>query len=271
MGFLMDCVFPMEETLTVPEAKKIADREAAALRQVEEATDPKEYAEAYEKLLEDEGERLKSVESRLGSILGLTSITATLLVSGIMALVNGTLGDNSRLVRGIAAAGAVYLSLQIICSTLAAVRGLGRATWLRPGLDDLVSQAGVGPISLARQRGIAACRRYQSMDRIVNYKVTQMAIAHTAIRNFAAGSVTIAVLGLCAVLFQPLGGATARAIKKDTELQKLLRGSQGPPGPRPASPVSPSCNTDGVLQKQAKGTTDAEKRLRRNVLIAPPQ
>jgi hypothetical protein len=135
--------------------------------------------------------------------------------------------------------GAFYLSLQIICSTLAAVRGLARTTWLRPTIDDLVANEASDLTSVNRERAISACKRYQGTDRNINTKVTQMAIAHTAIRNFAIGSVTIAFLGLFAVLLQQPGNATATAIRKDADLQKLLRGPQGPVGPTGA-PVLPS-------------------------------
>ncbi len=238
MGFWIDLVFPKEDKLKPKQIKVIEDRQRAELAKVEAASDPKAYADAYEKLIEDESERLKSVEGRLGSALGLTSITATLLISGILALLNGTLADSSRFFRGVAGGAAVYLSLQIICSTLAAVRGLGRATWFRPGIDDLVNGSGEGPHTLARKRAVAACHRYQATDRTVNYKVTQMAIAHTAIRNFAGASVMIATIGFIALLVQPTGGATAKAIKKDPELQKLLRGPQGPAGPPGATAPS---------------------------------
>lgn len=238
MGLWIDLVFPKEDKLEPKQTKEIEDRQRAELAKVEAASDPKAYADAYEKLIEDESERLKSVEGRLGSALGLTSITATLLISGILALLNGTLADSSRLVRGVAGAAAVYLSLQIICSTLAAVRGLGRASWLRPGIDDLVNSSDEGPHAPARKRAVAACNRYQATDRTINYKVTQMAIAHTAIRNFAGASVMIAIIGFITLLVQPAGGAMAKAIKKDPELQKLLRGPQGPPGPPGAAAPS---------------------------------
>jgi hypothetical protein len=239
MGALLDCIFPMEEKITAAQATALQSREAEQLKSVEISKAPEKVADAYDKLLVDENERLKSVEGRLASILGLTSLTATLLISGTMALLNGSLADNSKAVRVVAALGAFYLSLQIICSTLAAVRGLARTTWLRPTIDDLVANEASDLTSVNRERAISACKRYQGTDRNINTKVTQMAIAHTAIRNFAIGSVTIAFLGLFAVLLQQPGNATATAIRKDADLQKLLRGPQGPVGPTGA-PVLPS-------------------------------
>jgi hypothetical protein len=231
MGAFLDCIFPTEEKPAAKQVAALQAREGEQLKEVEDSAVPDKFAEAYDKLLEDENERLKSVESRLSSMLGLTSITATLLVSGTMALVNGSLGDSSRTVRVLAALGALYLSLQIICSTLAAVHGLARSIWLRPGVVDLVHAPQSDQASFDRERAIGACKRYQVTDRNVNFKVTKMAVAHTAIRNFAVGSVTIAVLGFFAVLLQAPENATAKAIRKDADLQRPLCGPQGPAGP----------------------------------------
>ena len=148
MGTFLDCIFPTEEKPTPDEAAALRAREADQLKTIEDSTVPEKFADAYDKLLEDDNERLKSVETRLGSLLGLTSVTATLLIGGMLALVNGSLGDSSRAVRAVAAIGAFYLSLQIICATLAAIRGLGRATWLRPGVEDLVPDPQSGSTSI---------------------------------------------------------------------------------------------------------------------------
>jgi hypothetical protein len=48
-------------------------------------------------LCTEEAERLKSVEERLSGVLGLTSITASLLIGGIFAIVDGGLSDSSRI------------------------------------------------------------------------------------------------------------------------------------------------------------------------------
>jgi hypothetical protein len=70
-----------------------------------------------------------------------------------------------------------------------------------------------------------------STERNINAKVTQMAAAHTAIRNFAVGSAVIAIVGFIALRLQNPGNAVAPAIRKDASLQQLLRGPQGPQGP----------------------------------------
>ena len=240
-----DWVFPMVELLSARDQEAHADREKKCLEEAASHADPAKVVGAYEKMLEAENDRLKSVEGRLGAVLGLSSITASLLVGGTMALVNGSLSDSPRIVRWIGSFGLLYLSAQIICSTLAGVRGLRRSAWLRPGIEDLVSDA-----TITSERARSTCERYQQTELNVNSKVTQMAVAHTAIRNFAVGSAAIAVLGFAAVLFQTPGSAAAEAIRKDVELQRLLRGPQGSPGP----PGPPAAAAPAQSPRPADGT-----------------
>jgi hypothetical protein len=123
----------------------------------------------------------------------------------------------------------VYLNLQIISSTLAAIRGLGRASWIGGSIEDYVDCSAVEPVEQHRQIALRNCKRLLQMEDNINAKVTQMAVAHAAIRNFASASVLIAVLGCAAVLMQQPGSAAAKAIRTNPDLQKLL---QGPPGQR---------------------------------------
>ena len=263
---LQDWIYPVASPFSEEELERQTTRDEKSLEETSAHPDPAKVAEAYDKLLASEDERLKSVESRLGSTLGLTSISASLLVGGTFALVNGSLSDSSRSVRWIAGFGLLYLSTQIICSTLAGVRGLTRSTWLRPEIDELISDPQTESIDIARERARNSCRRYQNADRNVNFKVTQMAVAHVAIRNFAIGSAAIAVLGFVAVLVQTPGDATAKAIRKDADLQNLLRGPQGPPGaisniglPQAQVPCTKASNGKDRMRHQSKGSDKKAK------------
>ena len=232
--------FPYAEALSPEAAAKHEQSEAELTQRAADARYPVELKEAYATLLAEDNERLKSVEGRLGSLFGLTSLTATLLFSGILAIANGTLGDSSRLVRVAATLCVFYLSVQIVCSTLAALRGLSRTTWLRSDVEDLMPSTGVEAGQADQRKALSACERYLAANRTINYKVTQMAIAHTAIRNFAVGSAVFAVLGLSIVFTQDRSAALSKAIHKDTQLQQLLQGRPGPPGPQGSVGVCPS-------------------------------
>jgi len=229
---IRDMIFPALIPMRQDQLARIQESENTQLAFVESHTDPAALSEGYEKLHEYEMERLRSVESRLGGILSLTSITASILLSGVFALVNGGLSDSDWRLRLAAAGALLYLNLQVVCSTIAVIRGLKRSTWQSLSLDDLVPQPGVGPIEFNRQVARHHCKRLLKAEQNINHKVSQMDVAHTAIRNFAVGSALIAALGVAAVGLQHPGSAAARAIRNDSEIQMLLKGPQGNPGPQ---------------------------------------
>ena len=242
---LWDWLYPRVESLSPSETDHRNQRKEDCLRLVETHTDPKAVAVGYAALCAEEQERLKSVEARLSGVLGLASITSSLLIGGIFALMNGALSDSSRPVRFLACVALIYLSLQIISSTLAAIQGLKRATWIGSSIEDYLPSPGTGPTEKSRQTALRNCKRFLQMEDNINGKVTQMAVAHTAIRNFAWSSVVIAILGASIVLIQQPGSAAVKAIRTNPDLQKLLQGPPGPagpPGPKgdPGSPVSTS-------------------------------
>jgi len=234
---IADLVYPRLEPLDSAQLQSLWEAERTQIASAESHPAPKSLVEAYAQLHRDEADRLKSVEARLGGILGLASITASILLSGMFALLNGGLSDSGRWVRVVAATALLYLSLQIVCSTIAAVRGMARLTWEYLSVDNLVPFAGIASQEFERQLATQTCRQFIRTQKNVNYKVSQMAVAHTAIRNFAVGSALIAVLGLIGVSTQRPGSAAGKAIRGDAEIQKLLRGAEGPPGP--AGPVGP--------------------------------
>ena len=222
------------------EPPKRSDTERAEIRSKERLAaigthnDPRSLSEAYAKLHQEEMERLKSVESRLGGILRLASITASLLLGGMFALLKGGLGQSGSLVECSAAAALLYLNLQLACSTIAAVRGMGRATWEYPSIEDLIPPAEIGPIEFQRRVASHAYKRLLAAERNINDKVSQMAVAHAAIRNFATGSALFAVLGLAAVGFQQYGIKATKPIKANPEAPKLTMNSQASQSrPRP--------------------------------------
>jgi hypothetical protein len=229
---LRDWLYPMVEPFSQEDEDRQQHREREQLQLVDTHADPEALAKGYAELCEEETERLKSVEARLGGVLGLTSITSSLLIGGIFAIMNGGLSDSLRGVRFFACVTLLYLSLQIISSTLAAIQGLKRASWISASIDDYIGSPTVGPSEQQRQTASRNCKRLLQMEVNINKKVTQMAVAHTAIRNFASASVLIAVMGCVAVFMQQPGSAAAKAIRRNPDLQKLLQGPPGPQGPQ---------------------------------------
>lgn len=231
---LPDWIYPTLEPRDSKEIQRAKDIARERLATIENHSDPRSLSEGYARLHQDEMERLKSVESRLGGILRLAPITASLLLGGMFALLKGDLGGSGRWVSCAAAAALLYLNLQLACSTIAAVRGMDRTEWERPSIDDLVPAADLGPIALQRKVAAQICTRLQTAERNINYKVSQMAVAYAAIRNFAAGSALFAVLGFAAVGFQHPAATTEKAIGSDPGVPKSRypQGVLGPQSPK---------------------------------------
>lgn len=63
-----------------------------------------------------------------------------------------------------------------------------------------------------------------------NEKVTQMAVAHRAMKNFVYGLLVVAVGTAYFALGDQPAGDLAKRIRENQELYLLLRGPQGPSG-----------------------------------------
>src|SRR5258706_13561749 len=106
------------ETRANEERSKL-DAQIAALPENEDALD--KYLAGCVKLLDDEDQTLRSIESRLTSVVGLSSIAGTIVFSGILALASGTISADTTSLRILMTGAALYLVLQICCATLASL------------------------------------------------------------------------------------------------------------------------------------------------------
>lgn len=238
---LRDCVYPWLQPLseeTAERASKLADEERAKYaEQIEALSDEKdllgEYLDGCTKLLDEAAETRRSVEARLTSTIGLSSIAGTLVFGGILALATGALHANNVPLRFLTAIGALYLVLQICCAILASIRGLERRTHIAMRFSDVLPSPGEGHLDyVRRQMGFCALRLDDYRSR-TNDKVSYMAVAHRAMTNFVAGLIVLAVLGTCFAV-QSKGGSDGivETLRKDHALYEMLRGPQGPQGPK---------------------------------------
>lgn len=92
---LWDLLYPTVEPLSEEEQDHQIQGQQEQLHLVETHTDPEALVKGYAELCTEEAERLKSVEERLSGVLGLTSITANLLIGGIFTIVDDGLSDSS--------------------------------------------------------------------------------------------------------------------------------------------------------------------------------
>lgn len=203
------------------------------------------------KLLDEEEARRLSVDGRLTSILGLCSIAATIVFGGILALAAGTLRLQATWMRYLMAFGALYLTTQLCAALLAAVRGLSRKGYLAATATDILPSSGERRPVLLRRRIDECLNMFWDHQEINNQKVTEMAVAHRAMKNFLWALLLIAALGAVYGAVARYEDPLVERVKKDRELQELLRGPQGlqgPPGPTSAPAVKPPPPSAGKRQ-----------------------
>ena len=97
-----------------------------------------------------------------------------------------------------------YMILQLACAIYAAVRGLERRDYNAMSIAELLPSAGESSTHHCRrqiEQFFAILAQHQDQN---NAKVTQMAVAHCAVKNFVGGLVVFALLVSVQHLITPL-------------------------------------------------------------------
>ena len=133
--------------------------------------------------LEIEAERRRAVETKLLAVGSVAPIAVTIMVAAISFLSSGRLRDfvpESVLVVLIIA---VYVALQFLRAMLAAICGLSRRGYSGPQISEIVRAGTVEPSGYLRNASNDVARRIEQHRETTNEKVSQLAVAHFAIRN----------------------------------------------------------------------------------------
>jgi hypothetical protein len=245
---LIDCVFPVPRPLSkqaIQREAEIATRDLEYCEQCLQAIPRKgqgatlsRYVSECTSLLAREDSRRAGVEARLTSILGLFTIAGTIVFSGIVAQAVGTLRAPTTLLRWTVALGTFYLALQICCALRAAVSGLGRRGYDAPTARNIFIAPDESSVFHSREQITTYLRILANHQQRNNEKVTQMAAAHRAMWNFIIALILFAAIGTAAAIaVRPPDDAVIQILKKNHELNEILRGPQGPKGD--AGPVGP--------------------------------
>lgn len=252
----LDYVFPLAEPLSEEEQGKPVKRleeQKATLPQREEILS--EYLAACQSLLDKEDGRKQGIETRLTSILGLSSIAGTVGAAGLFLGTGGGSRIQSRSVRGLVALVGCYLILQICAAMLAAARGLSRRAYIHLGLPDLVAGPGEPRSTFLHRKAERILDALSDHELQNNNKLTQLAIAHCALRNFLCGLIAFSVIGAAVMFWAGGSDDLVDRLKKDNKLNELLRGPQGIAGPKgePAPPGAAPTVPCAVPPKPEKG------------------
>jgi hypothetical protein len=250
---ITDCFVPRVRPLSKAECLKQRKCEEVRLTTFDEQVAGigneeilREYVAECTKRLDQEEGRRQSVESRLTSIVGLCAIAATIVFGSILAQATGAMHVPRMWVRWVIGFGALYLAIQLCIAILSAVRGLERRSYLShdPILPDNPERA-----ATLRMRIIESNKRLANHQVQNNLKVTQMAVAHRALKNFIVALLLLGACGTYGALTAVSNDPIIDAIRKNREVQELLRGPQGPQGPKgePCSVAQPPSKTTKTL------------------------
>lgn len=239
-SWLIDCFWPSLVPFSPEEEKKEMEKRGrrleAGLSRVEKMVDLAELEAAMsdcEDLLESERERRQSVDARLTTVLGLASVAAAISIASQVWRGSDLRGSVEARIAGLVIC---YVVLQLLAAVFAAVRGLARRSYLQPGPEDLLPDAGESRIDFIRRKIGSCLRAYDDHATINSGKVEQMALAHRGIQNFLGGMLILIVL-LTASSFlwtrkESLEEKVIQKLRSNPDLIELLRGPRGLPGER---------------------------------------
>ena len=239
-GWLRDLLWPSVEPWTARERESEDTKREERLREVQDklsalsTNDSDATATAAggaRRLVDAEQERRASVESRLGIVLGMTSIATSVVFGTMLGLSGGGIENLPSLAAIPVIAVMVYAAIQLLAAVRSAIRGLERRSYehLRPA--EVMPSAQESSQEYQLRMAKAYTRTALQHQCVTNDKVSQMAVAHVALRNFV-GAVFTLVVGLGAVLLLTPSGDTVtnrvlRELRSDSELIEVLRGPRG--------------------------------------------
>ena len=271
---------PVSKAATEKEARERAARLEARIRLIEscgsdgDEKNREEQAEqalaASASLLDTEQDRRQSVEARLTTILGFMAVASAIAMAVLGTRVDRVANWDRPVVTIMTSIMVTYMTLQLTCAGIAAIRGLSRRGYTDPGTALLQSHA--TKLLRLKEHAKIHARTADEHEHINNDKVSQLACAHRAITNFLGALALLMLSSVVAVGYDALYPNTTpndfvERIRGDAELIRLLRGPEGPPGPAgppgpdgapgPAGPKGERGDPGVPLQPPSSHITDA--------------
>lgn len=262
--WLRDRIFPVLEERTPEQTQRdqaLRERKLTEAKTRVQAITDEALADVSlvecRKLLDADIVRRTAVETRLSSIVGLTSVAAALTLGILTSQLGNSFKIPSSCWLKVTSVLVLYIVLQLVAALLAALQGLSRRAGSAQDTDDALPTTNETKLAHRRRQLLACLECIDDHDDGTRDKISSMAVAHEAMKNFFFGVLGLAFVLTVAALFAPDGGDVTRKliikVRSDPELIELLRGPQGatgqtgamgPPGipgpPGKMGPVGPS-------------------------------
>ncbi len=191
---LTDFIWPTLETLKANNAQNEKDQ-----HQPQWTGELREAQQEAERLITIEDDRLKAVEVKLQAVLNVAPIIITLVLA-LVTFITQKAQSYVAISVVLIVAGGAYVALQFLRAVFAAIDGIGRKQFLRLTIDDIHPQTNESPETyrLRILHAQLSCSTHNS--KVTNDKVSQLALAHRAIKN-ALGMLLflIVALGIVAI------------------------------------------------------------------------
>ncbi len=248
LSSLLDCIYPHLEGSRFTRAlvekrrwRKLAKDDDRAIETLgSDVEQLGHYSSEIGKLLDREQSRRQSVEGRLTSIVGLTSIAATIVIGILAALAAGTLSVRPGLATVLFAIGGLYLVLQLCIALLASVDGLSRAGQLEETASDLFESGKSAPPVRLRREIARKLERLRDFRRGMDVRVSRMAVAHQAIRNFLVGLLLLAIVAAWFAITRSPSSPPITELRSATEVARDQASAPNPGVPASALHGMPS-------------------------------
>lgn len=230
--WLIDRVFPIARPLTSSERHEIDQSRTNMADEcsTRAAGAPDAYLEQLRTdchgALDDEQARQQSIDARLTTITGMSSIAATVVFGTLLT----SIPQSHSVLLWLLLATLAYLIMQLVCAMLAAVRGLERRSYAIMASADLLPASGESK-EVHQRRQVGQLLSILAQNRDANDdKLTNLAVAHCALKNFVIGLVVFATVAGIHHLTEPQADQLVARLKADKALYELIRGPQGPSG-----------------------------------------
>ena len=143
-------------------------------------------------------ERRQNVESKLMSLFTLTSVLSAVVIAGLAAFsMLGAVKEASRILVWGAMLLVFYVVLHLLCLLWATASGLKRKSYKQLSPADIVPQDGETPNAYQVRLLNLQANSLRWNEWVTNQKVSEMAVAHIALKNvLTAISILIVLAGL---------------------------------------------------------------------------
>jgi hypothetical protein len=158
---------------------------------------------ALEKRLSHVDERLRTVDTKLVALLTLTSILSAVVTGGLAAALGMKIDERFPLVPvWISLALIVYLGVNLLRSLWAAVSGLMRRSYRDIAYEDIMPAVNEDHIAYRARLLNQHLSNARWNDWVLDQKVSELAVAHVALRNALSATGGLIVIALVIALLR---------------------------------------------------------------------